>query len=135
MKRKELLQPRIDIYQRTGENYKEIHIGDLYKKNILREANINIQESELRSAIRSLIKEELNLKEIDQIGEEASKMAKIKKVSDEIAKRKKKLKALETLKELEDDSINPGKIKELYGDFKKLEKMKEKLEKKGKKKE
>jgi hypothetical protein len=39
MKRKELLQPRIDAYQRTGENYKEIHIGDLYEKNILREAN------------------------------------------------------------------------------------------------
>lgn len=39
MKRKELLQPRIDTYQRTGKNYKEIHIGDLYKKNIL-EADI-----------------------------------------------------------------------------------------------
>jgi hypothetical protein len=97
--------------------------------------NVNLQESELRSMLRQIIKEELNLKEIDQIGEEASKMAKIKKVNDEIGKRKKKIKALETLKELEDDSINPGKIKELYGDVKKLEKMKEKLEKKGKKKE
>jgi hypothetical protein len=97
--------------------------------------NMNIQESKLRSAIRSLIKEELNLKEIDQIGEEAQKMAKSKKIDDEVNKRKKKLKALETLKELEADSVNPGKIKELYKEIKTLEKLKEKLEKKGKKKE
>ena len=35
--RKKLLKPRIDNYQRTGENYQEIHIGDLYKKRILKE--------------------------------------------------------------------------------------------------
>jgi antirestriction protein len=31
-KREELLKPRRDYYQRTGNNYKEIHIGDLSKK-------------------------------------------------------------------------------------------------------
>ena len=103
------------------------------KKNL--EENMNIKESQLRSAIRQLIKEELNLKEIDTIGEEASKEAKIRKINEEINKRKKKLKALETLKELEDDSINPKKIKELYSEIKKLEAVKGKLEKKGKKKE
>ena len=97
--------------------------------------NMKLQESQLRSAIRQLIKEELNLKEIDQIGEEAAKGAKVKKISDEINKRKKKIKALETLKELEDDSINPKKLKELYSEIKKLEAAKNKLEKKGKKKE
>ncbi len=97
--------------------------------------NMNTKESQLRSAIRQLIKEELNLKEIDQIGEEASKGAKVKKINDEINKRKKKIKALETLKELEDDSINPKKLKELYSEIKKLEAAKNKLEKKGKKKE
>jgi len=97
--------------------------------------NMKLQESQLRSVIRQLIKEELNLKEIDQIGEEAAKEAKVKKISDEINKRKKKIKALETLKELEDDSINPKKLKELYSEIKKLEAAKNKLEKKGKKKE
>jgi hypothetical protein len=37
LKRRELLKPRVDNYQKTGENYKEIHTGDLYKKNILKE--------------------------------------------------------------------------------------------------
>jgi|688.fasta_scaffold98718_2 hypothetical protein len=96
--------------------------------------NVNLQESELRSMLRQIIKEELNLKEIDQIGEEAQKMAKSKKIDEEVNKRKKKLKALETLKELEADSVNPGKIKELYKEIKTLEKLKEKLNKtKGKK--
>ena len=56
-------------------------------------------------------------------------------MNEEINKRKKKLKALETLKELEEDSVNPKKIKELYSEIKKLEAAKNKLEKKGKKKE
>jgi Lhr-like helicase len=38
-KAKELLKPRIEYYQSTGENYKEIHVGDLYNKNILRVTN------------------------------------------------------------------------------------------------
>jgi hypothetical protein len=120
----------------SNNMFKKGRLDDLaqeFIKNNLEE-NMNIQESKLRSAIRSLIKEELNLKEIDQIGEEAQKMAKSKKIDDEVNKRKKKLKALETLKELEADSVNPGKIKELYKEIKTLEKLKEKLNKtKGKK--
>jgi hypothetical protein len=121
----------------SNNMFKKGRLDDLaqeFIKNNLEE-NMNIKESQLRSAIRQLIKEELNLKEIDQIGEEAAKGAKVKKISDEINKRKKKIKALETLKELEDDSINPKKLKELYSEIKKLEAAKNKLEKKGKKKE
>jgi hypothetical protein len=116
-----------------GEGNANAWIND--QKRNMKEANMNIKESQLRSAIRQLIKEELNLKEIDTVGEEASKEAKIRKINEEISKRKKKLKALETLKELEEDSINPKKIKELYSEVKKLEAAKNKLEKKGKKKE
>jgi TolA-binding protein len=108
---------------------------DLPPYETMIKGNMNIKESQLRSVIRQLIKEELNLKEIDQIGEEAAKGAKVKKINDEINKRKKKIKALETLKELEDDSINPKKLKELYSEIKKLEAAKNKLEKKDKKKE
>jgi hypothetical protein len=108
---------------------------DLPPYETMTKENMDIKESQLRTAIRQLIKEELNLKEIDQIGEEAAKGAKVKKINDEINKRKKKIKALETLKELEDDSINPKKLKELYSEIKKLESVKTKLEKKGKKKE
>lgn len=104
----------------------EKKIDDLEKK---------LNESQLRSAIRSLIKEELNIKEIDQVGEEASKGAKTKKIDEEITKRKKKIKALETLRELEEDSVNEKKIKELYKEVKTLEKLKEKLHKKPKAKE
>jgi hypothetical protein len=92
----------------------------------------NLKES-LTNAVLSVIKEELNIKEIESAGEEASKAAKLKRVNDEISKRKKKIKALETLKELEEDSINPKKVKELYSEIKKLESFKAKLEKKGKK--
>jgi len=34
---KKLLKPRIEKYQENGKNYKELHIGDLFKKNILKE--------------------------------------------------------------------------------------------------
>ena len=34
LKRKELLQPRINNHHKTGSNYTEIHIGDLFKKGI-----------------------------------------------------------------------------------------------------
>lgn len=35
-KRSELLKPRMEYYQRTGKNYTELHIGDLFKKGILK---------------------------------------------------------------------------------------------------
>jgi outer membrane murein-binding lipoprotein Lpp len=56
-----------------------------------------------------------------------------KKIDDEINKKKKKLKALTTLTELEDDAVNPKKLKELSNDIKKLEAARKKLS--GKKKE
>lgn len=125
------------VYGNYYDDYNPPKIGIMPASEWSQETSLdmNIQESKLRSAIRSLIKEELNLKEIDQVGEDASKEAKIRKINEEINKRKKKLKALETLKELEEDSVNPKKIKELYSEIKKLEAAKNKLEKKGKKKE
>ena len=97
-------------------------------------ANPKVYENKLRSAISTLIKEELNMKEIEAVGEDAKVKAMTKKIDDEIAKRKKKLKALTTLTELEEDSVNPKKIKELTNDIKKLENVRKKVTK-GKKKE
>jgi len=48
LKRRELLQPYVDNYQKTGDNYNEIHVGDLYKKNILKE-NQNIRHKIVRA--------------------------------------------------------------------------------------
>ena len=124
--------PKEEIETFISNNmFKKGRLDDLAQEFI----KSNLEESQLRLAIRQLIKEELNLKEIDQIGEEASKEAKIRKINEEISKRKKKLKALETLKELEEDSVNEKKLKELYSEIKKLEAAKNKLEKKGEKKE
>jgi hypothetical protein len=89
----------------------------------------SLEESKLRSTISTLIKEALNMKEIEEVGEDAKKKAMGKKIDDEITKRKKKLKALTTLTELEEDSVNPKKIKELNADIKKLESAKKKLNK------
>jgi hypothetical protein len=97
-------------------------------------ANPKVYENKLRSAISTLIKEELNMKEIEAVGEDAKVKAMTKKIDDEIAKRKKKLKALTTLTELEEDAINPKKLKELTNDIKKLENARKKVTK-GKKKE
>ena len=73
------------------------------------------------------------MKDIEAVGEEAKKKAMSKKIDDEINKKKKKLKALTTLTELEDDAVNPKKLKELTNDIKKLESARKKLA--GKKKE
>lgn len=34
--RKKILQPRIDRYQKNGKHYTELHVGDLFKKGILK---------------------------------------------------------------------------------------------------
>ena len=94
---------------------------------------IKVQENQIRKVISQLIKEELNMKDIEAVGEEAKKKAMSKKIDDEINKKKKKLKALTTLTELEDDAVNPKKLKELSNDIKKLEAARKKLS--GKKKE
>jgi len=89
--------------------------------------NPDIYESKLRKLISTLIREAIDIKSIEDTGKKASDNAKAKLIDKEIAKRKKKLKALTTLKELEEDSVNPKKIKELNDDIKKLEKLKSKL--------
>lgn len=106
-------------------------LGDKGKDifNLFAPKDRSLKESKLRNAIKQIIKEELDLKEIDTLGEDAGKIAKIRKIDEEISKRSKKLKALNTLKELEDDAINPTKIKELNNEIKKLTQLKEKLSK------
>jgi hypothetical protein len=98
-------------------------------------ANPKLYESKIRKVISQLIKEELNMKDIEAVGEEAKKKAMSKKIDDEINKKKKKLKALTTLTELEDDAVNPKKLKELSNDIKKLEAARKKLSGKKKDKE
>ena len=101
-----------------------------------KEKKIRLQENAASSLLRRLIREELNLKEIDEIGNSAAVEAKVKKIDEEIKMRQRKLKALETLKELEDDAVNPKKVKDLQSEVKKLEDYKKKITKiKGKKKE
>jgi len=89
-----------------------------------------LQENKLRYVIQQLIKEELNLKEIDEVGKMAEYEAKSRKIGEEIMKRKKKLKALTTLEEIEKGATNPKTLKELKNEIKKLESLKAKLDKK-----
>jgi hypothetical protein len=90
----------------------------------------SIQESKLHSIIQQLIREELNMKEIDEVGKMADYQAKSKKISEEIMKRKKKLKALTTLEEIEKGSTNKDMLKSLKKEIKTLEGLKMKLDKK-----
>lgn len=108
-------------------------LPDYISANISRDEefkNNKMQESKLRSLLHQLIKEELNMKEIDEVGKMAEYEAKSRKINEEIAKRRKKLKALTTLEEIESGSTNPKMVKELKNEIKKLEKIKEKLDKK-----
>jgi hypothetical protein len=88
-----------------------------------------LQEAKLRSIISQLIKEELDMTEIESYGDDAKKKAMNKKIDEELTKRKRKLKALTTLTELEEDTVNPLKLKELQADIKKLEAYKKKMNK------
>ena len=90
----------------------------------------NIKESKLRTVIQQLIKEELNMKEIDEVGKMAEYQAKARKIAEEIMKRRKKLKALTTLEEIEEGATNPKTMKDLKNEIKKLEGLKAKLDKK-----
>jgi hypothetical protein len=91
---------------------------------------IKLQESQVRSVIQQIIKEELNMKEIDNAGKRAEYEAKIKKIDEEILKRKKKIKALTTLEEIEKGSTNKDMMKSLKKEIKTLEALKTKLNKK-----
>ena len=98
-------------------------VGAIYVKD-------SVQESQIRSVIQQIIKEELNMKEIDNAGKMAEYEAKTKKISEEILKRKKKLKALTTLEEIEKGSTNKDMMKSLKKEIKTLENLKTKLDKK-----
>jgi hypothetical protein len=125
----------MSMVPKSSKGIKKMPMPGKEKKIKLQETEMNhIQEQKLRNIITKLIVEAINQKEIDAAGEEASVKAKTKLIDKEINKRKKKLKALTTLKELEADSVNPKKIKELSDDIKKLEKLKDKLNKKPSKK-
>jgi len=93
-----------------------------------------LKESVLRLAIQDLIKEELNKESIKEEGEKAKKDAIKKRIDREKITRKKKIKALETLTELEggEDNDNAKKIKELQSEIKQLEGMAAKLDDKKK---
>jgi hypothetical protein len=96
-----------------------------------------LKESVLRLVIQDLIKEELNKESIKEEGEKAKKDAIKKRIDREKIMRKKKIKALETLTELEggEDNDNTKKIKELQSEIKQLEGMAAKLDGKKKVKE
>jgi hypothetical protein len=98
-------------------------VGAIYVKD-------SVQESQIRSVIQQIIKEELNMKEIDNAGKRAEYEAKIKKIDEEILKRKKKIKALTTLEEIEKGSTNKDMMKSLKKELKTLEALKTKLSKK-----
>jgi hypothetical protein len=111
-----------DIWLKDAGNFRST---GLFEESDEEDESIN--ESKLRKMISTLIREAIDVKSIEDAGKTASDNAKAKLIDKEILRRKKKLKALTTLKELEEDSINPKKIKELNDDIKKLEKLKSKL--------
>ena len=82
------------------------------------------------SELQQIIKEELNMKEIENAGKRAEYDAQIKKIDEEILKRKKKIKALNTLEEIEKGSTNKDMMKSLKKELKTLEALKTKLSKK-----
>jgi hypothetical protein len=98
----------------------------------------DLKESVLRLAIQDIIKEvlteTLDKESIKQEGEDAKKDAIKKRIDREKVTRKKKIKALETLTELEGgEDNNAQKIKELQSEIKQLEGMAAKLDGKKKK--
>jgi hypothetical protein len=111
-----------DIWLKDAGNFRST---GLFEESDEEDESVN--ESKFRKMISTLIREAIDVKSIEDAGKKASDNAKAKLIDKEILRRKKKLKALTTLKELEEDSINPKKIKELNDDIKKLEKLKSKL--------
>jgi hypothetical protein len=75
------------------------------------------------------LSEALNMDAIKNEGEDAKKKVMERRITNEIVKRKKQIKALETLTELEGGEDNMKKVKELQSEIKKLEGAKAKLHK------
>ena len=105
----------------------------------------DLKELVLRLAIQDIIKEvideskpvneALDMGAIKNEGEDAKKKVMERRITNEIVKRKKQIKALETLTELEGNEDNVKKVKELQSEIKKLEGAKAKLNGKKKVKE
>jgi len=119
-----------NFMSRYEDDYNPPEVGIMTAEEWKKENNTGLQESKLRAVIKQLIKEELNMKEIEESGKEAEYHAKTKKISEEIMKRKKKLKALTTLEEMEKGSTNKDMLKSLKKEIKTLENLKMKLDKK-----
>jgi ATP-dependent 26S proteasome regulatory subunit len=81
------------------------------------------------------LSEALDMDAIKNEGEDAKKKVMERRITNEIVKRKKQIKALETLTELEGNEDNTKKIKELQSEIKKLDGAKAKLYKDKKVKE
>ena len=75
------------------------------------------------------LSEALDMDAIKNEGEDAKKKVMERRITNEIVKRKKQIKALETLTELEGGEDNEKKIKELQSEIKKLDSAKAKLHK------
>lgn len=92
---------------------------------------VKIKENKkLEESINYLIKEGLDLKEIETVAETAALEAKMAKVEKEKGKREKKIKALETLSEMDKDVVSKEGLNTLKKEIKLLEKMKSDIEKK-----
>lgn len=76
------------------------------------------------------LNEALDMDSIKNEGEDAKKKVMERRITNEIVKRKKQIKALETLTELEGNEDNTKKVKELQSEIKKLEGAKAKFGKK-----
>jgi hypothetical protein len=90
---------------------------------------IKIKESIIKK-IDFLIKEGLDLKEIETVAEVAALEAKMSKVMKEKEKREKKIKALETLSEMDKEVVSKEGMNTLKKEVKLLEKMAADIEKK-----
>jgi ribosomal protein S7 len=92
------------------------------------EEEIQIAKAELeKRKNQKSLSETLDMVHIKNEGEEAKKKAMDRRITNEIVRRKKQIKALETLTELEGGEDNMKKVKELQSEIKKLEGAKNKL--------
>lgn len=122
------------------ENGDKINLGDvieLRKKAMLdldKEWKGKLETGDIDEA--NSLNEALDMDAIKNEGEDAKKKVMERRITNEIVKRKKQIKALETLTELEEESgDNTKKVKELQSEIKKLEGAKAKLDGKKKVKE
>jgi hypothetical protein len=90
---------------------------------------VKIKESIIKK-IDFLIKEGLDLKEIEKVAEVAALEAKMSKVTKEKEKREKKIKALETLAEMDKEVVSKEGLNTLKKEIKLLEKMADDIQKK-----